>query len=172
MLFGSHLARFADRNCHRWLFSLPTTGIRILFCELLFFNRIWQNNTDPDPATLLVINVGTVWYESNVRYFSLGYSFSCNGKSGNKKTIRVVKGTPLPYTLSLYRGACVFVINPDLSVSFNGERYFFPFFFFLILFRTSVFNWSHKLCYIFPSFSIFLFFQTIAFPVTCLWTQI
>jgi hypothetical protein len=45
-----------------------------------------------------------------------------NGKVASKKTLHMIEGTALPYTLDVGCGAFVFMVDKDLSVFLNGER--------------------------------------------------
>jgi hypothetical protein len=54
--------------------------------------------------------------------FRLGSPVHLGGQTFNKKSFRIAKGTPLPYTFARAQGAIVFVVQKDLSVTFNGKR--------------------------------------------------
>jgi hypothetical protein len=45
-----------------------------------------------------------------------------NGKTYSRTNVRVVAGTPLPYTWTVGKGALCFRIEKDLSVTENGNR--------------------------------------------------
>jgi hypothetical protein len=44
------------------------------------------------------------------------------GRIFNKKTITIAQGTPLPAKFPMANGALVFVVEKNLSISFNGEQ--------------------------------------------------
>jgi hypothetical protein len=54
--------------------------------------------------------------------FSLAEFVNFRGGQFNSKTLKMVEGTPLPASFVYGGGLFNFVVNKDLSVTFNGTR--------------------------------------------------
>jgi hypothetical protein len=51
-----------------------------------------------------------------------GFDVTYQGSTYTQKTFKITRGSPLPYTLSYGKGAFVFVVHKDLTVTFNNQR--------------------------------------------------